>query len=32
MTNDLIQLINSLMVNIPAGEVILRDDRIKKNG
>jgi formylglycine-generating enzyme required for sulfatase activity len=30
MTNDLIQLINSLMVNIPAGEVVLRDDRIKK--
>lgn len=32
MTNDLIQLIYSLMVNIPAGEVVLRDDRIKKNG
>ncbi|HEF1903899.1 formylglycine-generating enzyme family protein [Bacillus cereus group sp. MYBK14-1] len=30
MTNDLIQLIDSLMVNIPAGEVVLRDDRIKK--
>ncbi|AIM31461.1 hypothetical protein DF16_orf03046 [Bacillus thuringiensis serovar kurstaki str. YBT-1520] len=30
MTNDLIQTIDSLMVNIPAGEVVLRDDRIKK--
>ena len=30
MTNDLIQLIDSLMVNIPAGEVVLRDDRIKR--
>ncbi|OLR27450.1 formylglycine-generating enzyme family protein [Bacillus cereus] len=30
MTNDLIQLIDSLMVNIPTGEVVLRDDRIKK--
>lgn len=30
MTNDLIQLIDSLMVNIPAGEVVLRDDRNKK--
>ena len=30
MTNDLIQLIDSLMVNIPAGEVVLRDDRLKK--
>ncbi len=30
MTNDLIQLIDSLMVNIPAGEVVLTDDRIKK--
>lgn len=32
MTNDLIQTIDSLMVNIPVGEVVLRDDRIKKNG
>ena len=30
MNNDLIQRINSLMVNIPKGEVVLRDDRIKK--
>ncbi|MDF9527766.1 SUMF1/EgtB/PvdO family nonheme iron enzyme [Bacillus thuringiensis] len=30
MTNDLIQTIDSLMVNIPVGEVVLRDDRIKK--
>ncbi|EEM95909.1 cytoplasmic protein [Bacillus thuringiensis] len=30
MTNDLIQIIDSLMVNIPAGEVVLRDDRLKK--
>ena len=30
MTNDLIQLIDSLMVNIPAGEVVLRDDRKKE--
>ena len=30
MTNDLIHIIDSLMVNIPAGEVVLRDDRIKK--
>lgn len=32
MANDLIQMIDSLMINIPAGEVVLRDDRIKKNG
>ena len=30
MNNDLIQRIDSLMVNIPKGEVVLRDDRIKK--
>ncbi|EEK78760.1 cytoplasmic protein [Bacillus cereus] len=30
MTNDLIHTIDSVMVNIPAGEVVLRDDRIKK--
>ena len=30
MNNDLIQRIDSLMVNIPKGEVLLRDDRIKK--
>ncbi|KAB2441202.1 formylglycine-generating enzyme family protein [Bacillus luti] len=30
MTNDLIHMIDSLMVNIPAGEVVLRDNRIKK--
>ncbi|GAB6430737.1 SUMF1/EgtB/PvdO family nonheme iron enzyme [Bacillus luti] len=30
MTNDLIHIIDSVMVNIPAGEVVLRDDRIKK--
>ena len=30
MTNDLIHIIDSVMVNIPAGEVVLRDDRIKR--
>lgn len=30
MNNDLIQRIDSLMVNIPKGEILLRDDRIKK--
>ncbi|TXR98489.1 formylglycine-generating enzyme family protein [Bacillus sp. SH7-1] len=30
MNNDLIQRIDSLMINIPEGEVVLRDDRIKK--
>ena len=30
MNNDLIQRINSLMFNIQKGEVVLRDDRIKK--
>ncbi|OOR16393.1 cytoplasmic protein, partial [Bacillus mycoides] len=28
--NEIIRLIDSYMVKIPAGEIVLRDDRIKR--